>query len=45
MKDIEALENRTERGLASLDTLSVIINENGTINTQVYRKDNNTDQF
>ena len=45
MKDIEALENRTVRGLAFLDTLSVIINKDGTINTQVYRKDTNTDQF
>ena len=37
MKDIEGLENSTERVLAFLDTLSVI-NEDGTIKTQVYTK-------
>ena len=44
VKDIEGLENRTEGGLAFLDTLSVI-NEDGTIRTWVYRKDTHTDQY
>ena len=37
--EVEGMENRMERGLAFLDMLSVI-NEDGTINTRVYRKRN-----
>ena len=37
--EVEGLENKTERGLAFLDTLS-IINENGSIKTRVHRKEN-----
>ena len=44
VKDIEGLENRTERGLTFLDTLSVI-NEDETIKTWVYRKDTHTDEY
>ena len=44
MNYIEGLENRTERGLAFLDTLSMI-NEDGTIKTRVYRKDSHADQY
>ena len=33
VKEIEGLENKNERGLAFLDTLSVI-NEHGTIKTR-----------
>ena len=44
VKDIEGLENRTERCLAFLDTLSVI-NEDGTIKTWVCRKDIRTDPY
>ena len=40
----EGMENRMERGLAFLDTLSVI-NEDGTIKTRVYRKETHTDQY
>ena len=36
VKEIEGLENRTERGLPFLDTLSVI-NEDRTIKTPVYK--------
>ena len=36
--EVEGLENKTERGLAFLDTLSVI-NEDGLIKTRMYRKE------
>ena len=41
--EVEGLENKTERGLAFLDTLS-IINENGSIKTRVHRKETYMDQ-
>ena len=41
--EVEGMENRMERGLAFLDMLSVI-NEDGSINTRVYRKETHTDQ-
>ena len=39
--EVEGLENKTERGLAFLDTLS-IMNENGSIKTRVHRKQKHT---
>ena len=42
--EVEGLENKTERGLAFLDTLS-IINENGSIKTRVHRKETYMDQY
>ena len=44
VKEVEEVEKRTKRGLASLDTLSVI-NENGTIKTRVFRKVAHTNQY
>ena len=42
--EVEGLENKTERRLAFLDTLS-IVNEDGSIKTRVYRKETHTDQY
>ena len=42
--EVEGMENRMERGLAFLDTLSVI-NEDGKIKTRVYSKEMHTDQY
>ncbi len=42
--EIENMERKLERGLAFLDTVSVI-NEDGTIRTRVYRKETHTDQY
>ena len=42
--EVEGLENKTERGLAFLDTLSVI-NEDGLIKTRMYRKETHRDQY
>ena len=42
--EVEAMENRMERGLTFLDIMSVI-NEDGTIKTKVYRKETHMDQY
>ena len=42
--EVEGLENKTERGLACLDMLSVV-NEDGSIKTRVYRKETHTARY
>ena len=42
--EVEDMEKMVERCLTFLDTLSVI-NEDGTIRTRVFRKENHTDQY
>ena len=42
--EVEGLENKTERRLTFLDKLSVV-NEYGSIKTQVYRKETHMDQY
>ena len=42
--EVEGLENKTERGLAFLDMLSVI-NEEGSIKKRVHRTEKHMDQY
>ena len=42
--EVEGLENKTERGLAFLDMLSVV-NEDTSIKTRVYRKETHKNQY